>query len=138
MNNETKQYNFIIIDDSKLDCFIAEKVVLNSGTGALVKSFTNAKEALSFIQSSEQKQALLTVVLVDINMPIMSGFEFVEAYETTIAPEQRKNYHLNMLSSSINESDIAKSKSFPSVNHFLNKPLTKAILEQVLNSLPLL
>lgn len=135
MEKETKRYNFIIIDDSKLDCFIAEKVVLNTGRGASVKAFTNAKAALSFIQSSILPQDLLTVVLVDINMPLMDGFEFIAEYEATIPEEQKKYYHINMLSSSINESDMIKAKTFPTINNFLNKPLNKAVLEQALDAI---
>lgn len=135
MNNETKQYNFIIIDDSKLDCFIAEKIVLNTGKSASMKSFMNAKEALSYIHSNKELQKLTTVVLVDINMPVMNGFEFIEAFEATTPIAERAHFYMSMLTSSINESDLEKSKSFTSIKKFLNKPLSKSVMEQLLEQI---
>lgn len=124
--------NFIVIDDSKLDCFIAEKIILNSGRSESVKVFQQAAQALEHIQASSTDQST-TVVFVDIQMPVMNGFEFVENFEN-LPGELKKNYHMYMLSSSINENDIARVKGYPSVKHFLNKPLTndtiKAVLEE--------
>lgn len=124
--------NFIVVDDSKLDCFIAEKIILNSGMCESVKVFQQASLALEHIQAVGESQGT-TVVFVDIQMPVMNGFEFVENFEQ-LSPELKKNYHMYMLSSSINENDIAKVKGYASVRHFLNKPLTndtiKAVLEE--------
>ncbi len=124
--------NFIVIDDSKLDCFIAEKIILNSGMSETVKVFQQAGQALEHIKASSGLQTT-TIVFVDIQMPVMNGFEFVENFENLPA-ELKKNYHMYMLSSSINENDIARVKGYASVKHFLNKPLTndtiKAVLEE--------
>jgi CheY-like chemotaxis protein len=123
--------NFIVIDDSKLDCFIAEKIILNSGSCESVKVFQQAAQALEHIEASASQGT--TVVFVDIQMPVMNGFEFVENFEK-LSAELKKNYHMYMLSSSINENDIARVKGYASVRHFLNKPLTndtiKAVLEE--------
>jgi CheY-like chemotaxis protein len=122
--------NFIIIDDSKLDCFIAEKIILNSGMSESVKVFQQAGQALEYIKASSGLQTT-TIVFVDIQMPVMNGFEFVENFENLPA-ELKKNYHMYMLSSSINENDIARVKGYASVKHFLNKPLTNDTIRAVL------
>ena len=125
--------NFIIIDDSKLDCFIAEKVIQNSGRSESVKSFMVATEALDYIKglsAADQK----TIVLVDIQMPVMNGFEFIEAYEQSIPDGSKDAFMVNLLSSSINETDVIRAKGYKSVNKFLNKPLTKATLDIILES----
>ncbi|HEY9178899.1 MAG TPA: response regulator [Flavipsychrobacter sp.] len=122
--------NFIVIDDSKLDCFIAEKIILNSGKCESVKVFQQAVQALEYIQAAATSQST-TVVFVDIQMPVMNGFEFVENFEK-LSDELKKNYHIYMLSSSINENDIARVKGYPSVKHFLNKPLTNNTIQSVL------
>ncbi len=127
-----QKINFIVVDDSKLDCFIAEKIIQNTGKCESVKVFQQANDALNHIKSAE-KSDKMTVVFCDIQMPVMNGFEFVESFES-LADDQKENYYIYMLSSSINENDIAKVKGYKSVKHFLNKPLTNdtilAVLEE--------
>ena len=67
-------------------------------------------------------------------MPVMNGFEFIEAYEEKIPEEARNKYLVNLLSSSINETDMIRAKGYKSVNKFLNKPLTKDTLDVILAS----
>jgi CheY-like chemotaxis protein len=127
------KFHFIVIDDSKLDCFIAEKVIQNSGRSESVKSFMVATEALDYIKTLNGSD-IKTVVLVDIQMPVMNGFEFIEAYEQNISDEAKNKFMVNLLSSSINETDMIRAKGYKSVNKFLNKPLTKATLDIILES----
>ncbi len=124
--------NFIVIDDSKLDCFIAEKIIKNTGHCDECKVFQQATEGLEYIKNKTDKNE--TVVFVDIQMPVMNGFEFVEAFEG-LADDVKEPYSIYMLSSSINENDIAKVKGYASVKHFLNKPLTNDTIAAVLEEL---
>lgn len=120
---------FIVIDDSKLDCFIADKIIRNSGKAENVTVFQQAKEALEHIKNVGSGST--TIVFVDIQMPVMNGFEFVESFEA-LPDDTKQDYHIYMLSSSINENDIAKVKGYASVKHFLNKPLTNDTINAVL------
>lgn len=123
--------NFIVVDDSKLDCFIAEKIIKNTGRAETVNTFQQATDALVFIKTLVPA-TIPSIVFVDIQMPVMNGFEFVEAFEAL--PENiRQGYSIYMLSSSINENDIAKVKGYQSVRQFLNKPLTNSAITVVLN-----
>lgn len=130
-----EKYNFIVIDDSKLDCFIAEKIIRNTGRSQSVQSFTQATDALAFVQASAGA-AGKTVLLVDIQMPIMNGFEFVEAFEKLPAAHTA-NYIIYVLSSSINENDLVRARSHVSVRQFINKPLTAAVLAGMLDGIAL-
>lgn len=131
----SEKMHFIIIDDSKLDCFIAEKIIHNTGKSASIKSFMVAEEALDYIRSLPVSTSQKTVILVDIQMPIMNGFDFLDAFELNILPENRENYTVNLLSSSINESDKLRAKGYKTVNTFLSKPLTLNSLKQVLDEM---
>jgi CheY-like chemotaxis protein len=127
---EPEKLNFIVIDDSKLDCFIAEKIIRNTGKSDGVKSFTQATEALEFIKNNAAGN-IKTIILVDIQMPVMNGFEFVAAFEQ-LSTEITDRYTIYVLSSSINENDLNRIRHHPSVKHFLNKPLTSNTLATVL------
>ena len=120
---QTKKLNFIVIDDSKLDCFIAEKIIRNTGISESIKSFLQAKEALEYIMVAPPDEEIHTIILVDIQMPVMNGFEFVEAFEKLPA-NIVSNYTIYIISSSINENDLNRVHNYASVKQFLNKPLT--------------
>jgi len=119
---QIKKLNFIVIDDSKLDCFIAEKIIRNTGKSDTIKSFQQAKEALVFISDAKTDEHSHTIILVDIQMPIMNGFEFVEQFEK-LPMHITNNYTIYVISSSINDNDLNRVHHFPSVKQFLNKPL---------------
>jgi CheY-like chemotaxis protein len=129
---QTNKLNFIVIDDSKLDCFIAEKIIKNTGKSDSIKSFLQATEALDFISKNPREDGSHTIMLVDIQMPVMNGFEFVEAFEKLPA-EITSHYTIYIISSSINENDLNRVHSFASVKQFLNKPLTSNNLAILIN-----
>ena len=128
---QTNKLNFIVIDDSKLDCFIAEKIIKNTGKSESIKSFLQATEALEFIANTPPDDSH-TIILVDIQMPVMNGFEFVEAFEKLPA-HVTGNYTIYIISSSINENDLNRVHNFVSVKQFLNKPLTSNNLAILIN-----
>ncbi len=129
---QAKKLHFIIIDDSKLDCFIADKIIRNTGKCESVTTFLQATEAIEYIaKTPPHDEHTRTIVLVDIQMPVMNGFEFVEAFEK-LPPSVIKHYTLYVISSSINENDIYKLQNYASVKQFLNKPLTSNTLAAIL------
>ncbi len=130
-NNKKDKMNFIVIDDSKLDCFIAEKIIKNIGKSVEIKSFLQATDALDYLKSSVENDPYPTIVLVDIQMPIMNGFEFVEAFEK-LPIEVTDKFSIYIISSSINENDLSKVNNYPSVKQFINKPLTSNNLAALL------
>jgi len=112
--------DFVLIDDSPLDIFIAQNIIDRLGLQGQVWSFENGKEALDFL--SAQPRPNPTLIFVDIQMPTMDGFAFLEAFEG-LGLRFRQHCDLFMLSSSINERDVQRAKSFAQVRAFLEKPL---------------
>lgn len=129
--------HFIIIDDSRLDCFIAEKIIQNSGTFSSVKSYMEATEAYETIKNKDvDGDDTITIIVLDIQMPVMNGFEFVSMFEK-LPQETQSKYAIFLFSSSINENDKNRLKNYPAIIRFFNKPISKEIIaqmiEQVLN-----
>ena len=126
--------NFIVIDDSKLDCFIAEKIIKNTGNCSSIRSFLQASDALAYIKDSAPTGNCDTIVLVDIQMPVMNGFDFVEEFEK-FSPEITGSYLVYIISSSINENDLNRVNNYSSVIQFINKPLTSNNLRTIMQSI---
>lgn len=128
-----QSFSFIIIDDNRLDCFIADKVIKNKGMFENVSTFTEAIEALEFIRNNtDTKSVNKTIIILDIQMPLMNGFEFVEAFEQ-LPIDISKNYQIFMISSSVNESDHIRVTNYASVKHLYSKPFSKEILNEMID-----
>ena len=72
-------YHFILIDDSNFDLFIYEKLIVKSGISASIKPFNSARLALEYI-IKEESTLPKSVVLLDLQLPGMNGFEFIEQF----------------------------------------------------------
>ena len=127
--------HFIIIDDSQLDCFIGEKIIQNTGTYSSIKSFAEATDALQYIKNSYSgKTDTKTIIVLDIQMPVMNGFQFVEAFE--LLPEEiQAGYAIFMFSSSINENDKNRIDNHPIIRKFYGKPISKDTVASMVESL---
>jgi CheY-like chemotaxis protein len=127
--------HFIIIDDSQLDCFIGEKIIQNTGTYSSIKSYLEATDALQHIKDSYTGATnTTTIIVLDIQMPVMNGFQFVEAFE--LLPEEVKaGYVIFMFSSSINENDKNRIENHPSIRKFYGKPISKDTVSSMVASL---
>ena len=112
--------NVIMIDDNEDDLFFTRIVFERSGLDLTLHQFTSAREALSYFERRELEEPAL--VLLDINMPGMDGFDFLEAYEK-LSPNKRQSKVVVMLTSSIDDRDRERALFFASVKAFLSKPI---------------
>jgi CheY-like chemotaxis protein len=126
------EFSFIIIDDSELDCFIAQRLLKHSNKNLTVKAFQNAGQVLEIIRESSKEDDQATIILLDLQMPLMNGFDFVEEFEKFPAEVQR-NYKIAILSSTKNPTDVYKILAYKTVNSIIEKPLTKEKLLSLLS-----
>lgn len=111
---------FFLIDDNEIDQLLHRKIIEMAFPNATVIQFTNPVKALSHIQ---QYPATNTMhILLDIKMPIMDGFQFLEAFGQ-LPEEVKNNYHIYMVSSSSNQFDLSKARSNQYVKQIITKPI---------------
>ena len=129
MDNELR---YILIDDSEFDLFLNKEFLLMSGITGPIESFDSATDALAFI-IKEGDEVKDSVILLDIHMPIMNGFEFLEKFE--LFPEHIKNrFKVFMVSSTLDFKDREQSKNSKIVIDLLPKPLNVNLLKDKLRS----
>lgn len=122
-------YNFIIIDDNKIDLLIARKAINTSFVEAVeVHEFTSAVQALEHIKTHESPHH--TVMFVDIQMPVMNGFIFMDEFEK-LPEEKRKQYTCMYLTSSSNDLDRLRAEKYSDIRLFISKPLTAPGLREI-------
>jgi CheY-like chemotaxis protein len=123
--------HFYIIDDDELFVKLG-KMYLEMGTcTSSVTLFNDASQALNVIETiMESLVDQRYVIFLDLNMPILNGFGFLEALEKK--PKQlQKNIQIYVLTSSINHEDIERIKQYKSVKEYLNKPMTREMVQHV-------
>ena len=122
--------NLLVIDDDDINIFIISKIVEKTGYDVEIVAKHNGQLAIDYIKElTANNLALPHLVLIDINMPILNGWEFIEAYE---ALDLNVDNDMYMLSSSVYENDIEKAKSYKSVKGFISKPLSIDRLKELL------
>lgn len=115
-------FDFMVIDDSKLDLIIAQKMLKRMCEAASIQTFEQAQKALSAItERAPVPPQRRTVLLIDLRMPLMDGFQFAEAF-AALPETLRQQYIPCILTSSISEVDRRRAESMPVIHAFLNKP----------------
>lgn len=110
----------MLIDDSTFDQMIYRRIAEKSGLVNTLLQYTNPEEALEYLFDVQNPRPSL--ILLDINMPQMDGFEFLEAATEKVGIELCPV--VVMLTTSLNPKDAQRAKRFELVRDFLNKPLT--------------
>lgn len=122
--------NVLLVDDDAVSNFINEMTLQEMNFSNFIHVSENGKEALHYLtQSLMECEEYPELILLDINMPVMDGFQFLEEFEK-LPSNIRKSIRVVMLTSSNATLDISKAKRY-NINGYIVKPLCKRKLEEV-------
>jgi CheY-like chemotaxis protein len=116
-----------IIDDDPISIVILKKNLELVEVTQKITTFSNGKDALNHLKKEYKADENYTIFL-DINMPEMNGWEFLNEIKSFVSPQNTTIY---LLTSSINKLDKEKATQFPIINQYLSKPICKEILKNI-------
>ena len=121
--------DIVLIDDDVIGVFLTERLLKREGFTENITSFQSAEEALGFLQNAGPHE-LPHVIFLDLNMPIMDGWDFLDA----LKPQENRllgRSHIYILTSSLAHSDLARIEDFPLVAGLIHKPLDTVQIQAV-------
>jgi CheY-like chemotaxis protein len=120
-----------LIDDDEINKFVESIVIESTNLVNRIKTFSNGEEAITFLKSNSKNLDLLPeIILLDLNMPIMDGFQFLEKY-IMLEPKLGKKIAIYIVSSSISPTDAERINQISEVSYYIIKPITKEKFEKI-------
>lgn len=123
-----------IIDDDEIYTFGVKKMLESLKLSKEIKTFSNGLTAIEWLKSSlEHQDPIPEIVLLDLNMPIMNGWQFIEELVEVENP-RKAEITIYMISSSLLEEDIERAKQISEVSDYIVKPITLDQLSELFNN----
>jgi len=116
--------NYLIVDDDPVNNAISRIAIKRTLGDVVIKIFTLPEEGLAFIQNEYIESLVPTVLFLDINMPSLTGWEFMEQFEK-FSEEIKEQIRIYILSSSVDQRDKDKAKVNKYIKGFISKPLSR-------------
>ena len=127
----------LCVDDDPITLMLCKMVIAKSSFASEIITAQNGEEALNYFDDLKlnnlgtEIKKYPSLVFLDLNMPVMDGWEFLDHFSKEEYTSAFKNTKVIVLSSTIAPNDIEKSKTYPMVLDFLSKPITKEIVENL-------
>lgn len=121
----------VIDDDDVFQLIIRKQIEMNNFNYEIL-TFPNGEEAISYLtQNIDNSDHLPHIIMLDVNMPIKDGWEFLEEYKL-LKDGVRREINLYMVTSSVIQSDIDKASRDKNILAFISKPISNQRLEEML------
>jgi CheY-like chemotaxis protein len=123
-----------VIDDNDVYQFVMKNSINKLNPNIKILAYLNGEEGIESLKEMiENKEPLPDVILLDINMPIMDGWEFMNEF-IKIKPKLPRVMPIYLTTSSLDASDIDKAKSYEDITGFLSKPIDRHTLLKITQS----
>lgn len=131
----TKPFIICIVDDDEIYKFTMKKIIEINKLAKKLLIFSDGEEAINFmIDNVANSIDLPDVIFLDINMPIMDGFQFMEEY-VKLKPTVGKKITIYMVTSSVDSADIDRAKSISEISDYIIKPIKSDDLIAIISDL---
>ncbi len=131
MKNKLK--SILLVDDDDATNFLHKMVIKKLDCTEEIVVKNNGEEAITYLRTlKDGKYPQPNLILLDINMPVMNGWEFLQEYKK-LDKNQMAETVVTMLTTSLNPDDKERSFSLNEINDFMSKPLTVEMLKDLLD-----
>jgi CheY-like chemotaxis protein len=131
----SKPFIICIVDDDDIYQFTVTRTIEKNKLAKKILIFSDGEQAIEFLVANiANSQDLPDVIFLDINMPIMDGWQFLEEY-IMLKPRLGKKIIIYMVSSSIDPVDLNRAKKISEISDYIIKPVTPQMLEGIIASL---
>lgn len=134
-----KLNSVLLVDDDMATNFISKMLIKKAGITEHIETVLNGQQALDYLTNSGKYERSDNIfpkpmlILLDINMPVMDGWEFAEAF-SKLEENQKENITIVMLTSSFNPDDKTKASNLSVISGFQNKPLSAEGLLSIMDT----
>jgi len=123
--------NVLLVDDDHIFNYLNEKIIQRMGFSDEIHSARNGQEAIDLLNKYlSGSSSLPDIIFLDLNMPVMDGFAFIEAFKRMNMPGKEK-ISIIIVTSSQDPQDITRAKSL-GIDHYLTKPITEDSIKKAL------
>ena len=123
------KFRCLVIDDEPLARLLIEKHLSTEPEFVLVGACKNTMQAETFLEENE-----IDLIFLDINMPVMNGWQFLDEYHKIIE-QFKKPIYIYMVSSSVDDCDIQRSREYSGVTDYIVKPINKIKYQELIDRL---
>lgn len=125
--------NVLIIDDDEINNFLCKKVLELSNYSQEIHACQSVDEGIKYLKTTLAKNPdkYPDTLFLDINMPVRTGWDFLDEYDILCKEKSLKKMNIYMLSSSVYEEDIKKAEENPLITKYVTKPLEVSMLQSL-------
>jgi CheY-like chemotaxis protein len=120
----------VIIDDNPTDHYIMQRLLHNNYNCEQATYTYDGRLVLDFLEQNKDSRNLPDIIFLDLDMPELTGWEFLDELETFNIVSQ-KRVHVHIMSSSIRSADVFHSKKYACVDSFMTKPLSRDAINRI-------
>lgn len=120
----------LLVEDDPITIMVCERIIKMTLFAEKVTSCQNGKIAFDYLYAAKKKGVLPQIIFLDINMPIMTGWDFLAELEK-VKFDFPNLPGIYLLSSTVDPEDFSKAKNFTLIKDFISKPLSKETLDKI-------